>query len=157
MRAVHVFKDKGRPLLYHGDEVLAVAADSEEIAEDALRAVKIEYDRKPGSYKDQDFIWPVTFKRNTTLSASATFYLVTGKKDPIKIKATGPDKLELGETATTVAIANAATSPASTRMVPSRSPNSSLGVARVSIGRARGPTHDANYLSLRRFDSIDAC
>jgi xanthine dehydrogenase YagR molybdenum-binding subunit len=47
VRAVHVFKDKGRPLLYHGDEILAVAADSEDLAEDALRAVKVEYDRKP--------------------------------------------------------------------------------------------------------------
>jgi xanthine dehydrogenase YagR molybdenum-binding subunit len=47
VRAVHVFKDVGRPLLFHGDEILAVAADSEEIAEDALRAVRIEYDRKP--------------------------------------------------------------------------------------------------------------
>lgn len=47
VRAVHVFKEAGRPLLYHGDEILAVAADSEEIAEEALRAVKIEYDRQP--------------------------------------------------------------------------------------------------------------
>jgi xanthine dehydrogenase YagR molybdenum-binding subunit len=47
VRAVHVFKDAGRPLLYHGDEILAIAADSEDIAEDALRAVKIEYDRRP--------------------------------------------------------------------------------------------------------------
>jgi xanthine dehydrogenase YagR molybdenum-binding subunit len=47
VRAIHIIKDKGRPLLYHGDEILAVAADSEDIAEDAIRAVKIEYDRKP--------------------------------------------------------------------------------------------------------------
>jgi xanthine dehydrogenase YagR molybdenum-binding subunit len=46
VRAIHVFKDVGRPLLYHGDEILAVAADSEEIAEDALRAIKITYERK---------------------------------------------------------------------------------------------------------------
>jgi xanthine dehydrogenase YagR molybdenum-binding subunit len=49
VRAVHVFKDAGRPLLYHGDEILAVAADSPEIAEDAIRAVKIEYDRTPAA------------------------------------------------------------------------------------------------------------
>src|SRR6185369_7502720 len=47
VRAVHVFKDAGRPLLYHGDEILAIAADSQEIAEDALRAVQIEYERRP--------------------------------------------------------------------------------------------------------------
>lgn len=46
VRGIHVFKDVGRPLLYHGDEILAVAADSEEIAEDALRAIKITYERK---------------------------------------------------------------------------------------------------------------
>src|SRR4051812_6152587 len=47
VKAVWVIKDVGRPLLYHGDEILAVAAESEEIAEDALRAVKVTYDRKP--------------------------------------------------------------------------------------------------------------
>jgi xanthine dehydrogenase YagR molybdenum-binding subunit len=46
VRAVHIIKGKGRPLLYHGDEILAIAADDEEVAEDAIRAVKIEYDRK---------------------------------------------------------------------------------------------------------------
>jgi xanthine dehydrogenase YagR molybdenum-binding subunit len=47
VRAVHVFKDVGRPLQYHGDEILAIAADSEDQAEDAIRAVKIEYERNP--------------------------------------------------------------------------------------------------------------
>jgi xanthine dehydrogenase YagR molybdenum-binding subunit len=47
VRAVHVFKDVGRPLLYHGDEVLAIAADTLEQAEDALRGFKVEYERKP--------------------------------------------------------------------------------------------------------------
>src|SRR4051812_47370108 len=46
-RAVHVFKDVGRPLLYHGDEILAIAADTEEQAEDAIRAVKVTYEKKP--------------------------------------------------------------------------------------------------------------
>jgi xanthine dehydrogenase YagR molybdenum-binding subunit len=47
VRAIHVFKEAGKPLLYHGDEILAIAADSEEIAEDAIAAVKIELERKP--------------------------------------------------------------------------------------------------------------
>ncbi len=47
VKGVYLFKDKGRPLRYHGDEILAIAAESEEEAEDALLAVKIEYDRKP--------------------------------------------------------------------------------------------------------------
>ncbi len=46
-KAVHIIKKEGRPLLYHGDEILAIAADSEEAAEDCIRAVKVEYDRKP--------------------------------------------------------------------------------------------------------------
>ncbi len=46
VRAVHVFKEAGRPLLYHGDEVLAIAADTIEQAEDALRDFKITYERK---------------------------------------------------------------------------------------------------------------
>jgi xanthine dehydrogenase YagR molybdenum-binding subunit len=45
VRAVHVFKDAGRPLLYHGDEIVAIAADTQEQAEDAIRAVKVEYER----------------------------------------------------------------------------------------------------------------
>jgi xanthine dehydrogenase YagR molybdenum-binding subunit len=47
VRAIHVFKEAGRPVLYHGDEILAIAADSEEIAEDAIRAVNVEYEKKP--------------------------------------------------------------------------------------------------------------
>jgi xanthine dehydrogenase YagR molybdenum-binding subunit len=46
VRAVHVIKDVGRPLAYHGDEVLAIAADSEEQAEDAVRAVKVTFEKK---------------------------------------------------------------------------------------------------------------
>src|SRR5436305_607371 len=40
VHAVYVFKDAGRPLLYHGDEIIAVAAESQEIAEDAIAAIK---------------------------------------------------------------------------------------------------------------------
>jgi xanthine dehydrogenase YagR molybdenum-binding subunit len=47
VRAIHVFKEAGKPLLYHGDEILAIAADTQEIAEDAIRAVKVEYERGP--------------------------------------------------------------------------------------------------------------
>jgi xanthine dehydrogenase YagR molybdenum-binding subunit len=46
VKAVYIFKDVGRPLLYHGDEVLAIAAESEEQAEDAIRAVKVTFERK---------------------------------------------------------------------------------------------------------------
>jgi xanthine dehydrogenase YagR molybdenum-binding subunit len=46
VKAVHVFKDVGRPLQYHGDEVLAIAAETEEQAEDAIRAVKVTFEKK---------------------------------------------------------------------------------------------------------------
>src|SRR5688572_18529009 len=46
VKGVFVFKEVGRPVLYHGDEVLAIAAESEEQAEDAIAAVKITFERK---------------------------------------------------------------------------------------------------------------
>lgn len=47
VRGIHVFKDVGRPIHYHGDEILAIAAETEEQAEDAIAAVEIAYDRLP--------------------------------------------------------------------------------------------------------------
>ncbi|MBI2930294.1 MAG: xanthine dehydrogenase family protein molybdopterin-binding subunit [Planctomycetes bacterium] len=44
VRGTTVFKGEGRPLLYHGDEILAIAADTEEQAEDAVAAVKVDYE-----------------------------------------------------------------------------------------------------------------
>ncbi len=49
VKGVYVFKEAGRALPYHGDEILAIAAESEEEAEDAIAAVKIEYERRPVS------------------------------------------------------------------------------------------------------------
>jgi xanthine dehydrogenase YagR molybdenum-binding subunit len=49
VRAIHVFKDVGRPLLYHGDEILCIAAETLEQVEDAIAAVKIELERKPAT------------------------------------------------------------------------------------------------------------
>jgi xanthine dehydrogenase YagR molybdenum-binding subunit len=46
VKAIHVWKDEGRPLLYHGDEILAIAAETLDQAEDAIAAVKIELERK---------------------------------------------------------------------------------------------------------------
>src|SRR5438067_11842398 len=39
VKAVHVIADVGKELLYAGDEIVAVAADTEEHAKDALRAL----------------------------------------------------------------------------------------------------------------------
>ncbi|MCS7160758.1 MAG: xanthine dehydrogenase family protein molybdopterin-binding subunit [Gemmatales bacterium] len=45
--------DVGRELFYHGDEILAIAADTEEHARDALRLVKIEYEQLPFIVKEE--------------------------------------------------------------------------------------------------------
>jgi xanthine dehydrogenase YagR molybdenum-binding subunit len=44
-KALHLIKKAGDELYFAGDEILGVAADTEEHALDALRAVQIEYDR----------------------------------------------------------------------------------------------------------------
>jgi xanthine dehydrogenase YagR molybdenum-binding subunit len=44
VKAVHVIAQPGKELFYAGDEVLGIAADTEEHCADALRAVKAEYE-----------------------------------------------------------------------------------------------------------------
>src|SRR5262245_11856043 len=43
VKAVHLIAKEGKEMLYAGDEVLGLAADTEEHALDALRAVKVKY------------------------------------------------------------------------------------------------------------------
>src|SRR6516225_1982947 len=43
VKAVHLIAKPGTELYYAGDEVLALAADTEEHLADALRAVKVDY------------------------------------------------------------------------------------------------------------------
>ena len=47
VRATHVIKGEGRELFYIGDEIVAVAAETEELARDALRAIRIRYEVLP--------------------------------------------------------------------------------------------------------------
>ena len=47
VKAVITLKEKGAEVLFHGDEVAAVAAESEEIAEEALTLIKVKYDPRP--------------------------------------------------------------------------------------------------------------
>lgn len=44
VRAVHVLAGEGKTLRYQGDDILALAADTEELARDGIRAVEIEYE-----------------------------------------------------------------------------------------------------------------
>jgi xanthine dehydrogenase YagR molybdenum-binding subunit len=54
VRAIHVIVKPGYESYYAGDEILAVAADTEEHALDAIRAVKIEYQELPHLVKEED-------------------------------------------------------------------------------------------------------
>ena len=44
VKAALALKNKGDEVQFHGDEVAAVAAETEEIAEEALRLIKVDYD-----------------------------------------------------------------------------------------------------------------
>jgi xanthine dehydrogenase YagR molybdenum-binding subunit len=44
VKAVHVIAGPGKELFYAGDEIVGLAADTEEHAQDGLRAIKIEYE-----------------------------------------------------------------------------------------------------------------
>src|SRR5438132_6765215 len=54
VKAIHVINGQDSELFYAGDEILALAADTEEHAHDALRAVKIEYEQLPFLVKEED-------------------------------------------------------------------------------------------------------
>jgi xanthine dehydrogenase YagR molybdenum-binding subunit len=54
VKAVHVIATDGRELRYAGDEVVALAADTEEHAADALRAIKVKYEVLPFFVKEED-------------------------------------------------------------------------------------------------------
>jgi xanthine dehydrogenase YagR molybdenum-binding subunit len=54
VKAIHLIAKEDSELYYAGDEVLALAADTEEHAHDALRAVKIEYQELPFLVSEED-------------------------------------------------------------------------------------------------------
>jgi xanthine dehydrogenase YagR molybdenum-binding subunit len=47
VKAVIAVAQAGKTLRYHGDDIAAVAAETEEQARDAIRAIKVEYDVQP--------------------------------------------------------------------------------------------------------------
>jgi xanthine dehydrogenase YagR molybdenum-binding subunit len=53
-RALHILAPAGTQLYFAGAEVIAIAADSEEHAEDAIRAVRVEYAILPHLVKEAD-------------------------------------------------------------------------------------------------------
>jgi len=54
VKAVRVIQDAGKEILWTGDEIVYVAAEREEIAEDALRRIKIEYEPLPFLVNEED-------------------------------------------------------------------------------------------------------
>jgi xanthine dehydrogenase YagR molybdenum-binding subunit len=54
VKAVHGIKKAGDELFWAGEEILALAADTEEHALDAVRAVKIEYEVLPHLVREED-------------------------------------------------------------------------------------------------------
>ncbi len=76
-KALHPIKKAGDELFFEGEEILALAADTEEHCHDALRAIKIEFERLPFQVKEEDALKkdgettpPVGEKRNNVLPAS---------------------------------------------------------------------------------------
>jgi xanthine dehydrogenase YagR molybdenum-binding subunit len=54
VKAIHIVAKPDTELYYVGDEVLAVAADTEEHALDAVRAIKVDYEELPFLVREED-------------------------------------------------------------------------------------------------------
>jgi xanthine dehydrogenase YagR molybdenum-binding subunit len=54
VKAVHVVAEAGKELQWHGQEVAAVAATTEEVAREAVRKIKIEYEVMPHFVNEAD-------------------------------------------------------------------------------------------------------
>jgi xanthine dehydrogenase YagR molybdenum-binding subunit len=74
-RAVHLIKKPNDEVIFAGDEILAIAADTEEHCEDCLRAVRVEYTVLPHLVKEEDSL---TANRNTTGGAAQTNIVAAG-------------------------------------------------------------------------------
>ncbi len=64
-RAFYLIKKAGAEVFFAGDEIIAVCADTEEHAEDCLRAIRVEYAVLPHHVKEEDSL------RSTTNTAGA--------------------------------------------------------------------------------------
>ncbi|MCS6851093.1 MAG: xanthine dehydrogenase family protein molybdopterin-binding subunit [Gemmataceae bacterium] len=54
VKATHLIANEGKELFYAGDEIVALAADTEEHLADALRAVKVQYEVLPFFVREKD-------------------------------------------------------------------------------------------------------
>jgi xanthine dehydrogenase YagR molybdenum-binding subunit len=55
VKSVRIIQDAGKEVQWEGDEIAAVAAETEEIAEDAIRKIKVEYEQLPFLVVEEDF------------------------------------------------------------------------------------------------------
>src|ERR1022692_3176246 len=74
-RAIYLIKKAGADVFFAGDEILAIAADTEEHADDCMRAVRIEYAVLPHYVKEADSLRSTT---NTAGGAGATNIVAAG-------------------------------------------------------------------------------
>jgi xanthine dehydrogenase YagR molybdenum-binding subunit len=79
VKAVHVIAGQGQELSYAGDEIVGLAADTEEHARDALRSIKVEYDVLEHLVREEDALGspnlktiPGGQKSNLVVSAEST-------------------------------------------------------------------------------------
>jgi xanthine dehydrogenase YagR molybdenum-binding subunit len=68
-RAIYLIKKAGAELFFAGDEILAIAADTEEHADDCLRAVRVEYNVLPHYVREAESLRSTT---NTAGGPGAT-------------------------------------------------------------------------------------
>ena len=54
VKAVHVIAEAGKELQWHGQEVAAVAATTEEVAREAVRKIKVDYEVLPHFVNEAD-------------------------------------------------------------------------------------------------------
>ncbi len=54
VKAVKIVQEPGKEIFWAGDEIVAIAATEECLAEDAARAVKVEYERLPHLVREED-------------------------------------------------------------------------------------------------------
>ncbi len=54
VKAVRVIQGEGKEILWGGDEIACVAAVSEEVAEDAIRRIKVQYEELPFLVNEED-------------------------------------------------------------------------------------------------------
>jgi xanthine dehydrogenase YagR molybdenum-binding subunit len=74
-RALHIIKKPDTEVTWAGDEILAIAADTEEHAEDCIRAVRVEYNVLPHAVKEEDSL---RGNRNTTGGAATSNIVAAG-------------------------------------------------------------------------------